>query len=210
MLATLSDVQVAVNDFDEYVRMRRDHINPELRNQPGFIGTDLLRARDSSVDGEVTLALFNYWADDESRAAWATAPAHDEVSKFVIPLVRRIMSRGYVREDAASTTSSGPASAMVGRISIQDVVADRVQEYLDYRRTVIHPSMAAAPGFVSAEVFRDLEQANRFAISFRWESDEAGEAYFHMPFHLGEITDRVRELLSNRLSTNRYDVVRTD
>ncbi len=210
MLATLSDVQVAVEDFDQYVRMRRDQINPALRTQPGFLGTDLLRARDAATEGEVTLALFNYWADQPSRDAWATAPRHDEVSQYVIPLVRKISSRGYVREDAASTTGGDPAKAQVGRISIQDVVADRVEEYLDYRRTVIHPSMAAAPGFISAEVLRDLEIPNRFAISFRWESDEAGEAYFHTPFHLGEITDRVRELLSSRLSTNRYDVVAVD
>jgi hypothetical protein len=46
------------------------------------------------------------------------------------------------------------------------------------------------------------------AIFFQWESDDAADAYFHQPYHLGEITDRVREMIESTLAAGaRYDVV---
>ena len=72
---------------------------------------------------------------------------------------------------------------------------------------MIHPSMAKADGFVAAWVLRDVADPARFAIYLRWASAANGEEYFHSPHHLGEITDRVKELLEGSLTTNRYEVV---
>jgi len=129
------------------------------------------------------------------------------VSQHVIPLVRSITSKRYQRVEEASVTAADERSARVARVSIQQVKADRIPDYLDYRQTVIHPSMAKAPGFIAVWVLRDAADRARFVIYQRWASDEASEAYFHLPFHLGEITDRVRGLIESPLATNRYDVV---
>ena len=207
MIASLSDLKVAPQDVERYLLMRRQHINPVLAEQPGFRGSMLLRARQQPDPSEVAFALFNCWADDKSAQAWAVAPRHDEVSQYVIPLVRSITGKRYQRVEEASVTATDERSARVARVSIQQVKADRIQDYLDYRQTVIHPSMAKAPGFVAAWVLRDITDRARFAIYQRWASDETSEAYFHLPFHLGEITDRVKELIESPLATNRYDVV---
>ena len=37
MFATLSDVKIAPADVETYIEMRRLHINPALREQPGFL-----------------------------------------------------------------------------------------------------------------------------------------------------------------------------
>lgn len=207
MLANLSDVKVAPGDVEQYILMRRQHINPVLAQQPGFMGSTLLRPQVQPSSDLVTFALFNYWADEASAAAWAVAPRHDEVSQYVIPLVRAISSHRYERVEAASVTARDESVARVARISFQKVKAGRVEEYLDYRRTVIHPSMVKADGFVAAWVLRDTKDPARFGIYLRWASAEAGEAYFHLPHHLGEITDRVKELIESPLVTTRYDVV---
>lgn len=207
MIASLSDVKVASVDVEQYVQMRRRHINPALVEQPGFRGSTLLRAEAQPTPAEVAFALFNYWADEAAAAAWATARRHDEVSEYVIPLVRSITSRRYELIDDASVTADDENHARVARISVQQVKADRVQEYLEYRRSVIHPSMARADGFVAAWVLRDVTDPARFAIYLRWASAQAGEAYFHSPHHLGEITDRVKALLEGSLTTNRYEIV---
>ena len=114
---------------------------------------------------------------------------------------------GIERVEDASTTAAPESSAQVARISIQDIEPGRVDEYLAYRRDVIHPSMQSADGFVSAWVLRDIERDTRFAMFFRWRDNIAAETYFHDPYHLGEITDRVQELLAGTLSTERYDIV---
>jgi len=207
MLATLSDVKVAPQDVEQYVQMRRQHINPVLAEQHGFRGSTLLRAHAQPNAGETAFALFNFWDDEATAQAWAVAPQHDEVSQYVIPLVRSITSHRYNVVDAASLTARSEELAHVARISVQKVRADRVEEYLEYRRTVIHPSMAHADGFVAAWVLRDLTDSARFAIYLRWTSTDAAEAHFHLPFHLGEITDRVKELIESPLATARYDIV---
>jgi heme-degrading monooxygenase HmoA len=207
MLAGLSEVKVAPGDVEQYVEMRRRHINPALVEQPGFRGSTLLRADSQPNPAEVVFALFNFWADEASAKAWATAPRHDEVSEYVIPLVRSITSKRYELVENASATAGDEGRARVARISVQQVKADRVQEYLDYRRSVIHPSMARADGFVAAWVLRDVTDPARFAIYLRWASARAGEDYFHSPHHLGEITDRVKALLEGSLTTNRYEIV---
>jgi heme-degrading monooxygenase HmoA len=207
MLAGLSDITVAPGDVQQYVQMRRQHINPVLAEQPGFRGSTLLRAEAQPDPAAVAFALFNFWDDEAAAKAWAIAPRHEEVSQHVIPLVRSITSRRYERADGASATGGDEKHARVARISIQHVKANRVQEYLEYRRTVIHPSMARADGFIAAWVLKDVTDPARFAIYLRWASAAAGEAYFHSPFHLGEITDRVKELLEGSLTTNRYEIV---
>jgi heme-degrading monooxygenase HmoA len=113
------------------------------------------------------------------------------VSQYVIPLVRSITTKRYERVEEASVTSRDEGVARVARISIQRVKPGRATEYLDYRRTVIHPNMAAAEGFVAAWVLRDATDPARFAIYLRWASAEAAEAHFHQPLHLGETTGRV-------------------
>lgn len=207
MLASLSEVKIAPGDVQQYVEMRRRHINPALAEQPGFRGTTLLRADAQPNPAEVVFALFNFWTDEASAKVWATAARHDEVSEYVIPLVRSITSRRYELVEDASTTAGDERRARVARISVQQVKANRVQEYLDYRRSVIHPSMARAEGFVAAWALRDLTDPARFGVYLRWESAQAGESYFHSPSHLGEITDRVKELLEGSLTTNRYEIV---
>ena len=207
MLASLSDITVAPGDVPQYVQMRRQHINPALAEQPGFQGSTLLRADSQPNPAEVAFALFNFWDDEATAKAWAGAPRHEAVSQYVIPLVRSITSRRYERVEDASVTPGEEDRARVGRISVQQVKADRVQDYLAYRRSVIHPSMARADGFVAAWVLRDVTDPARFAIYLRWASAEAGEAYFHSPHHLGEITDRVKEFLEGSLTTNRYQIV---
>lgn len=207
MIATLSRAQIADGDFNAYVEARRAHINPMLARQPGFQGSTLLKARQPEAEGESTVALFNFWESEEAAKAWSTAPQHDEVAEHVIPLVQSITSRRYERIDDTSVSRADEASAAVGRISVQEIKPGRMDEYLAYRREVIHPSMEEADGFVGAWVFRDLEVADRLAIYFQWADDASAEAYFNLPFHLGEITDRVRELLAGRLSTDRFDFV---
>jgi heme-degrading monooxygenase HmoA len=135
------------------------------------------------------------------------APRHEEVSEYVIPLVKAIASKRYERVDDTSATAGDERRARVARISIQQVKAGRTREYLDYRRSVIHPHMERADGFVAAWALRDLTDPARFAIYLRWASVEAAEAFFHLPVHLGEITDRVKELLEGSLTTNRYQIV---
>jgi heme-degrading monooxygenase HmoA len=206
MLASLSDIKVAPGDVQQYVQMRRQHINPALAEQPGFRGSTLLRAEAQPDPAVVAFALFNFWEDEAAAKAWAVAPRHEEVSQYVIPLVRSITSRRYERADGASVTGGDETRARVARISIQQVKANRVQEYLEYRRTVIHPSMARADGFIAAWVLRDVTDPARFAIYLRWGSAEAGEAFFHSPFHLGAITDRVKDLLEGSLTTHRYEI----
>jgi heme-degrading monooxygenase HmoA len=210
MLANLSDVKIAPADVEQYILMRRQHINPVLAQQPGFRGSTLLRPHVQPSPDLVTFALFNHWADEAAAAAWAVAPRHDEVSQYVIPLVRSISSHRYELMGAASVTSADESVARVARISFQKVKAGRIEEYLDYRRTVIHPSMEKADGFVAAWVLRDTKDPARFAIYLRWASAEAGEAYFQLPHHLGAITDRVKELIESPLATTRYDIVPVD
>jgi heme-degrading monooxygenase HmoA len=210
MIASLSDLQIAPPDVDRYVQMRREHINPVLAQQPGFLGSTLLRPRDQPDPALVAFALFNFWADQASAQAWAVAPRHDEVSQYVIPLVRSITIKRYERVEEASVTSRAEGGARVARISIQRVKPGRAAEYLEYRRTVIHPNMAAAEGFVAAWVLRDATDPARFAIYLRWASAEAAEAHFHQPLHLGEITERVKALIESPLATSRYDIVPVD
>jgi heme-degrading monooxygenase HmoA len=208
VFATLSDVKIAPADVETYIEMRRLHINPTLREQPGFQGSVLLKAREQPGQDELTFALFNFWADAEAAAAWAVAPVHDEVSEYVIPLVRSITSKRYERVEAASITHADESRARMARIAYQQIKPNRMQEYLDYRRDVIHKSMSDAAGFVSAWTFRDAADPNLIAIFFQWESDEAADAYFHQPFHLGEITDRVTEMIDSKLIAGaRYDVI---
>lgn len=207
MIATLSDLQIASAELEKYVDMRRMHINRALAEQPGFEGSVLLRARERKAAGEENLALFNFWDSAADADAWKVAPRHDEVAEYVIPLVKSITTNSYERIEDASVTAAPASAARVARISIQDIKPARVNEYLAYRRDVIHPSMESADGFVSAWVLRDVERAARFAIFFRWRDDDAAETYFHDPYHLGEITDRVRELLAGSLSTERYDIL---
>jgi heme-degrading monooxygenase HmoA len=207
MLASLSDVKVGTGDVQQYVQMRRQHINPALAEQPGFRGSTLLRADTQPNPAETAFALFNFWENEAAAQAWATAPRHEEVSEYVIPIVKSIAGRRYHLIDDASTTAGDESRARVARISVQQVKASRVHEYLEYRRSVIHPSMAKADGFVAAWVLRDVTDAARFAIYLRWASAQAGETYFHSPFHLGDITDRVKALLEGSLTTNRYEIV---
>lgn len=207
MLASLSDVTVAPGDVEKYVQMRRLHINPALVEQPGFRGTTLLRADVQPDPAVVKFGLFNFWENEAAAKVWATAPRHEEVSEYVIPLVKSITSRRYERVDGTSVTVGDENRARVARISIQQVKPGRVDEYLDYRRSVIHPGMAKSDGFVGAWVLRDVTDPARFAIYIRWISAEAGDAHFNSLFHLGEITDRVKDLLAGSLTTNRYQIV---
>ena len=152
MIATLSNLEIASTDFDTYIDMRRLHINPALLEQRGFEGSVLLRGTTQQAAGEERLALFNLWDSVTSSKDWSVAPRHDEVAEFVIPLVRSITTTHYERIEDASTTAAPESSAQVARISIQDIEPGRVDEYLAYRRDVIHPSMQSADGFVSAWV----------------------------------------------------------
>ena len=133
------------------------------------------------------------------------APKHDEVSQYVIPLVASIQSRRLERLDKYSATK--PGNATVGRIADQRVRAGRVDDYLEYRRTVIHPSMEDADGFVGAWVFAMPDDPERLLIYFQWESEDAYAAYFNAPYHLGEITDRVKEMVDGRLGSAQYSIV---
>ena len=122
-----------------------------------------------------------FLADAEAASAWAVAPRHDEVSDYVIPLARSIMSKRYQRVDEASLTHADESQARMARIAYQHIKPERMQEYLNYRRDVIHPSMAAADGFVSAWTFRDVTNPNMVAIFFQWESDETADRTFISP-----------------------------
>jgi heme-degrading monooxygenase HmoA len=207
MIASLSELQIAPADVDRYVQMRREHINPALAQQPGFLGSTLLRPLEQPDPAATAFTLFNFWKDQASAQAWAVAPRHDEVSRHVIPLVRSITTKRYERVEEASLTAGDEGRARVARISMQRVRPDRIGEYLDYRRTVIHPHMAAAHGFIAAWVLRDATDHARFAIYLRWTSADAADAHFRQPFHLGEITDRVKALIESPLATSRYEIV---
>ena len=73
MLASLSDIKVAPGDVEQYVQMRRRHINPALAEQRGFRGSTLLRAEAQPDPAEVAFALFNFWDDEATAKAWAVA-----------------------------------------------------------------------------------------------------------------------------------------
>jgi len=73
--------RLKMDDEDAYLAFRRDHNNPALARQQGFVSTMLLR-----LDGEYL--LLNKWVSREDAEAWAESDEHKELQRQAKTAVR--------------------------------------------------------------------------------------------------------------------------
>ena len=73
--------RLKMDDEDAYLAFRRDHNNPALAQQPGFVSTLLLK-----LDGEYM--LLNKWVSREDAEAWAESDQHKELQRQAAAAVR--------------------------------------------------------------------------------------------------------------------------
>ena len=73
--------RLKMDDEDAYLAFRRDHNNPALARQQGFVSTMLLR-----LDGEYL--LLNKWVSREDAETWAESDEHKELQRQAKTAVR--------------------------------------------------------------------------------------------------------------------------
>jgi len=73
--------RLKMEDEDAYLAFRRDHNNPALAQQPGFVSTMLLK-----LDGEYL--LLNKWVSREDAERWAESDEHKELQRRARSAVR--------------------------------------------------------------------------------------------------------------------------
>jgi len=66
--------RLKMSDEDAYLAFRRDHNNPALARQPGFVSTMLLK-----LDSGDEYLLLNKWVSAEDARAWAESAEHKEL-----------------------------------------------------------------------------------------------------------------------------------
>ncbi len=72
----LSVTRLKIGDEAAYLAFRRDHANPALARQPGFVSTMLLRL----AGGEYM--LLNKWMTRSDAQAWLESPEHKDMEKL--------------------------------------------------------------------------------------------------------------------------------
>jgi heme-degrading monooxygenase HmoA/phenylpyruvate tautomerase PptA (4-oxalocrotonate tautomerase family) len=80
--------RLRMEDEAAYVAFRRDHTNPALARQAGFVSTTLLRL------GGGEYMLLNKWQSENDARAWSDSSEHAEIEK----LARQV--KGYERVEA--------------------------------------------------------------------------------------------------------------
>jgi heme-degrading monooxygenase HmoA len=210
MHATLTNLTVRESDFEDYLALRRDSVNPAMREWPGCEGSMLLRRREVGPQGGIALTLVNLFDTAETQREWAESKLHVEVKRPLAGLVSSTAYRLHRRLDDISVTVGSPTATRMAAIGVHHVAAGRSVEYLARRRDIVHPSMSGADGFIGTWVFNDPDDADRFFCFFQWESDPQADAYFNSAEHRGPVVNAVASICVGSVASTRYDVVPVD
>lgn len=81
--ASVSRITYDPKTESEYLRIRRDVINPGMATQAGFVSSLLLRPRDK----EHEYLLINKWATEEHSRAYTSGPVHDRLRDEALRLL---------------------------------------------------------------------------------------------------------------------------
>jgi 4-oxalocrotonate tautomerase len=202
---SVSDVRTPPGGAEAYLAYRRDHVNPTMTGMTGF-RTSIL-ARDLA-DPEHFL-LFNRWNREPDWRAYQETAAHDTLKGTVRGKLTAAME--IDRCELVDLPNGGglerePSRTLYMTASVHSVRPDTVARYLDLRRTVVNPGMAALGGFCSTSILRRLDAPNEFRIINQWVSREAAEAYHHSTLH-DDFRTGVRSLLANHSGAREYETV---
>jgi heme-degrading monooxygenase HmoA len=205
MQIALARVSVRKSDVEEYVAVRRSHINPAMAEQPGYERSVLLRPRDR--EDTLRLALLNWWATPADQQRWAESSRHEDVLGAAAHLVQGLDSRVYERNDELSILVGDPGSAAMCSIGDHQVVAGRGQDYIARRRDIANPSMRKAPGFVGISVYAAPGEADRFGVFFQWASDHVADEYYDSSEHTKDVYGAIDDVLTHAPASERFDLL---
>lgn len=93
MAEHVSVARLKIGDEAAYLAFRRDHSNPALAQQPGFVSTMLLR-----LDSGEYL-LLNKWMSEADARQWLDSPLHKELDRKAAANVK-----GFERIDGQAAT----------------------------------------------------------------------------------------------------------
>jgi len=151
----------------------------ELRSEAGFVGQcGGVDAGDRSM-----VQIFGMWDGLDSYRRFMSG-AHDRIfeagrqgecyTDSESTVYERVLDMPGVEGDLVGALGHGAAMIRVARC---DVLADRVEHFVDVQRTVWREGMREAPGMFGGNFWRSVDAECRFIVTTAWASVDDHERY---------------------------------
>jgi 4-oxalocrotonate tautomerase len=108
--------------------------------------------------------------------------------------------------DRGDRKRSHPRDEMFFSVSRVKAASGRAEEYLEYRKQDVHPTMGRMPGFQAAFVAKDRDDDQRFLLFNRWDSEAAWRNYQGTKEH-DDLRAKIRTDLTEEMDIERYALV---
>lgn len=207
---SVSTVRVGEGNIERYLAYRKEHVNPGMAAMFGF--GDSILAQEIADPNNVV--LFNGWGIERDWRDYQRTRAHDGFRDTIRGtaggqgLTDQMDIKRYVPVDLphGHGLDVAPTESRYMSISTHSVRPGRAPAYLELRRHVVNPGMAALDGFLSATILQDLDNPNDHLIVNQWTSEAAAKAYSTGNLH-DEFRAEVRALLTQHSGTRYYNTV---